>query len=481
LKDTTDSEATGLLLFDADNDDDLDLYVVSGGSEYYAHSHHFRDRFFRNDGSGNFIVDPGAIPDIFISGSIVTASDYDRDGDLDLFIGGRIIPQSYPLSERSILLQNNGGMFTDVTASSAKEFMNLGMVTAALWTDYDRDGWVDLMVAGDWMPIRMFRNKSGNFIEVSKELGLSQTEGWWNSIASGDFDKDGDIDYVLGNQGLNNRYRTSVDKPVYIIAKDFDNNGIIDPVMNAWMNGDYYPVHLRNDMIRQMQFLKTRFPRYIDYSNVKSDDLFTEDEMEGAFEFKARIFVSSLLIREVDGKFSRIGLPFEAQFAPVNGIQMGDFNYDSHPDLLMIGNNFNSESLNGAHDAFIGLFLRGNQEVRLIPEKVNNSGFFVDGDGRALVSLFDKNNNQIIAASQNEDSLKIFIVGNWGSEWIKLSPRQSDQSLRIYYIDGSIQAHELYYGSSYLSQSSRDLLINQSITEKITIIDYQGKTREILF
>ncbi len=481
LKDTADVEVIGMLLFDCDNDKDLDLYAVSGGSEFYAQSYQFRDRLFKNDGEGHFTYDPGAIPAIFISGSVVTAADYDQDGDLDLFIGGRVRPQSYPLPERSILLQNQGGTFSDVTETTAKEFMSLGMVTAALWTDYDLDGWVDLLVVGEWMAVRMFKNIHGKFKEVSTELGLSGTEGWWNSIESVDFDQDGDLDYVLGNQGLNNRYTTSPEKPIYVIAKDFDNNGVVDPVINAWMNGNYYPVHLRNDLFRQMQFLKTRFPRFVDYNSVTSDHLFTKEEREGALELKAGIFESVLLIHEENGTYSRKALPFKAQFAPVYGMLSADFNYDGLTDLLLIGNNFSTESFNGSHDAFIGLFLRGDGNGAFISEPTTSSGFFVDGDGRSLVSLFDKDKNQLIVASQNADSLKAFKVSDPGDEWIRFSPAKFDRLIKIYYRDASVRILELYYGSSYLSQSSRDFLIDKTTIEKIIVIDYRGNSREIQF
>jgi len=480
LADTSDSEVTGLLLFDADNDNDLDLYVVSGGSEFRANSHHFMDRLFKNDGKANLFFDRDAVPDNFISGSIVTAADYDRDGDLDLFVGGRLIPQSYPLPERSIILQNNGGTFIDVTESANKEFMSLGMVTSALWTDYDMDGWIDLLIAGEWMPVRMFKNFEGKFEEVSVKLGLFNSEGWWNSIEAIDFDRDGDIDYVLGNQGLNNRYSTSFEKPIHIIAKDFDNNGIIDPVISTWVNEKYYPVHLRNDLTRQMQFLKTRFPKYIDYNSVESSDLFTEDELKGALEFKTRIFESIILVNDGDGTYSKKRLPFEAQFAPVKGILSSDFNHDDNPDLVMIGNNFNTESFNGAHDAFIGLFLSGDRGGKLTPERVTKSGFFVDGDGRSVVSLFDNNDNQLIIASQNDDSLRVFKINHPGDQWIKFTPEKLDRMIKIHYKDGSVQLCELYYGSSYLSQSSREFLINRSSVEKIIVTDYSNKSREIL-
>ncbi len=479
IRDTADCEVTGVLLFDADNDGDLDLFAVSGSSEFSPHSYHFRDRLFINDGKGNFKSDPSALPPNFISGSVVTACDYDRDGDMDLFIGGRVIPRSYPMPERSILLQNNHGKFTDVTNSACSEFMNLGMVTTALWTDYDHDGWVDLLVAGEWMPLKIFKNDHGTFRDVSGQLGLKDTEGWWNSITAVDFNKSGNIDYVLGNEGLNDRYTATLEKPLYIIAKDFDNNGIVDPVMSAWTDGNYYPVPWRNDLIRQIPFMSKRFPKYIDYSTVTTAELFTPEELQGSIKLKATMFESSLLRKNKDGKFAISSLPFQAQFAPVRGIISSDFNHDDNPDLLMIGNNFNTEAFTGSQDAFIGLFLRGNDDGDLSPVPVTQSGFFDDGDGRALVSLLDKNNNSLIFAAQNDDSLKVFEIPNPGDQWVRFSPENNDRLVKIYYNNGKVQWHELYYGSSYLSCTGRDFLVDKRHVTKLEVTDYQDHSRII--
>jgi hypothetical protein len=479
LCDTADVEVTGVLLFDSDGDQDLDLFAVSGGSEFHKHTYHFRDRLFKNDGEGHFIQDPEAIPQIYISGSLATAADYDRDGDLDVFVAGRVIPQAYPLPERSILLENMGGTFVDVTENACREFMDLGMVSSALWTDFDQDGWTDLIIAGEWMPIRIFRNREGKFIEVTEEAGLAESEGWWNSITSIDYDRDGDLDYILGNQGLNNRYSLSSEKPLKMIAADFDNNGIIDPVISAWRKDDYYPVHLRNDMISQMLFLKNRFPGNMEYSRMNTSNLFTEEELKGALEFETRIFESVIIRQEENQKFTIIPLPFQAQFAPVKGILTDDYDFDGFEDVLMIGNNYPTESFSGSHDAFTGLFLKGNGEGDLIPERISESGFFVDGDGRGMVSLFDWKNNRLIVASQNADSLEVFRVDNPGDQWIKFSPEKMDRLVKLHNTNGRIEVHELYYGSSYLSQPSRDILINKKEVEKIEVTDYLNNTREV--
>jgi hypothetical protein len=481
LKDTADAEVTGLLLFDADNDGDLDLYTVSGSSEFHAHSENYQDRLFLNDGMGNFRYAPDALPEIRIDGSIVTACDYDRDGDLDLFVGGRMVPQSYPFPEKSILLQNDHGIFSDVTQSACKDLANLGMVTSALWTDYDNDGWVDLMVTGEWMPLRIFKNEKGVFSDVSADLGLAGTNGWWNSITPIDINNDGRTDYIVGNQGLNNRYEASAGKPVYVIAKDFDNNGIIDPVMNAWMNGAYYPLHFRNDLISQIGFMEKRFPTYGDYSIARSDSLFTPNELQGALELKAYKLSSSCFINSDSGKFTSIPLPFNAQFAPVKGILTGDFNHDDNQDVLLIGNDFTTEAFTGDEDALQGLFLKGEGNGNLTTVSISKSGFFVPGDGRSLVSLFNKNNDQLVIAARNNDSLRVFKVSNPGSNWTRFNPGPSDRLVKLYFRNGNVQAHELHYGSSWLSQTSREFLIDTSKVSKIVVTDYRNEPREIKY
>ena len=237
------SEDMGALLFDADSDGDLDLYVVSGGSAFPENSPQYQDRLYRNDGLGNFTREQSALPALTASGSCVMASDYDRDGDLDLFVGGRIVPGQYPLPPSSYLLQNNQGKFTDVTSTAAPALDGAGLVTSALWTDYDNDGWTDLLVVGEFMPIRFFRNQDGKFIERTEATGLVGINGWWNSIAGGDFDHDGDIDYVVGNLGLNSPYRASSEQPLCVYASDFDKNGSIDPVMCYYVQGENYLAH----------------------------------------------------------------------------------------------------------------------------------------------------------------------------------------------------------------------------------------------
>ena len=246
----------GVLFFDADKDGDVDLYVASGGSEHVKDSDRYKDELYMNDGKGNFRKAMDALPEVRQSGSSVVAADYDRDGDLDLFVGGRIVPGEYPLPADSYLFRNDsdktGCRFANVTEAVAPGFIKLGLVTSALWTDVDNDGWIDLMIVGEFMPITCYKNNEGKtFTPLAKE-SLGHTSGWWNSLTGGDFDNDGDTDYIVGNLGLNTRYRGNKKEPLCIYASDYDKSGNIDPVMTTYSEGVQQIVHAWDDMVKQM-------------------------------------------------------------------------------------------------------------------------------------------------------------------------------------------------------------------------------------
>lgn len=481
LNDTTDREDLGILLFDAEGDGDLDLYLVSGSSEFKEHDWHFSDRLFLNDGSGKFTYDPSALPDIKISGSVVTAADFDRDGDLDLFVGGRLIPQYYPRDERSVILSNDKGTFTDVTESVLPELMHAGMVSSALWTDFNQDGWIDLMIVGEWMPVRMFRNDSGRFTEITHEAGLDSTSGWWNSIASADFDRDGDLDYVLGNQGLNNKFKVTRGKPLKIIANDFDRNGSYDFVINSWREGQYYPVHLRDDLIKQIPVMKKKFPTYRDYGRATAGQIFSEKELKDASRKEAHIMESSYLENLGSGRFALHALPVDAQFAPVFGLLADDFNGDESPDILMVGNNYGTEVFTGRHDAFIGLFLAGDGKGNFNPLPVTESGFFVDGDAKALIQYYGPEHERMVLASQNRDHLKLFKVREAQHNNMLITPAADEYEARIFYRDGHVARREFYYGSGWISASSRQFKLNKERLKNVVMKSYSGSERTITF
>ena len=477
IKDIQLNEDQGVLLFDADSDNDLDLYIGSGSSEFEAHSANYQDYLFFNDGQGNFTVDTSALPNFHIATSTVNAADFDRDGDLDLFIGGRLLPQSYPMPESSWLLQNEGGKFKAITSELCPGLQEIGLVTAALWTDFDGDGWLDLMVVGEWMPITLFKNREGK-LERYEAQGLENTEGWWRSISSGDFDHDGDLDYVLGNQGLNNRYLASKQYPLKVVAKDFDENNRIDNFISAYREGDYYPIHLRNDAIAQLNYFRKRFQRYSEYGKAKMSDIFTPEELQDAYTAQTCVFESSYLENLGNGQFQLHALPLNAQIAPIFGTLVADFDADGHLDILAVGNNYQTEVFNGRHDAFNGLLLKGDGKGKFTPIPYSQSGFLVSESGKSLVQLFDASGQPLVIATQNNGPLRIFSYpANEDSQIIQ--PGSMDCKALLYYKDGSKAVKELYYGSGYLSNSSRNFAIPSSQIEKVELIDFKGNKREV--
>ncbi len=306
--DSNHADNMGALLFDADKDGDLDLYVAAGGSSMQKkHGTNYRHNLYRNDGKGNFTAVSDGLPAVITPASNVTGADYDRDGDIDLFVAGRVSSGEYPYAPASFLLRNdtkNGQLkFTDVTKESNPELAAPGMITASLWSDFNNDGWVDLILAGEFMPIRFFQNTQGKFQEITSLTGLANTGGWWNSITGADFDKDGDIDYLLGNVGLNGPYSASADHPVCIYAKDFDKNGRIDPVMCHFIGDKEYVVHARDDMNKQISSMRGRFRTYEKYATATFQEGFRKDEIADAYVVKAERFESSYLENKGNGKF----------------------------------------------------------------------------------------------------------------------------------------------------------------------------------
>jgi hypothetical protein len=470
-------EDMGSLFFDADNDGDQDLYVVSGGGSFQQGDTLYRDRFFKNDGSGKFIR-TDAFPELNVSGSVVAAADYNKDGFLDLFVGGRVRPGEYPLAPESVLLKNKGrhGEVRFEKDPQHGFLTNLGMVTAALWTDFNNDTWPDLIVAGEFTPIRIFLNKSGVLKEISETTGLRHTNGWWNSIAAGDFDEDGDMDYILGNLGLNSRYKASPEEPLCIYAKDYDKNGQIDPVMCYYIDGENYVAHSRNDLIEQINAMRGRFRTYSDYAKATFEESFMKEELTDAYVVKSEIFANSYLNNLGNGKFELSALPRIAQIAPMYGMLVGDYNGDRHLDLLSVGNFYSGEVFSGQYDASIGWLLAGDGDGGFVPIDVRESGFFVPGDAKGLVSLWN-GDRQLILASINNGPL----VGHTfpRNKEMRYEAKPGDVAALVRYPDQSIQRFEFYYGSGYLSQTSRTLAIPAGASSVI-ILDKEGRETEIL-
>ena len=473
LGDTPLSEDTGLLIFDADLDGDNDLYVASGSTEFRNGSGYYQDKFYKNEGNGKLVLSTESLPKLPISTASVSAADYDKDGDLDLFIAGRIEPQKYPLPASSFLLKNDKGHFQVANASDMPESEKIGMVNQGLWTDFNADGWQDLILVGEWMPICLFENKNGK-LNQNPVFEIPNSTGWWNSITGADLDNDGDIDYVLGNQGLNNKVKPSAAHPLLIYAHDFDQNGSIDPIIAAYQEGAYYPVHLKMDISGQLNFLKKKFLKYKEYSIAKMTDLLPKDTLDTALKFKAETFESAILWNQ-NGTFRLEALPIEAQFAPIYGSLCEDVDLDGDLDILLVGNRYNTEVFEGRHDAFNGLVLINDGSGKFT--KASQSGFVVDKDARSLIQFFDKNEQAYTIAGINDQPLKIFKnQAQMGSQLIR--PKPTDHKVLIHFKNGQKQLRELYFGSSFLSQSSRNFLINTEIVRQIDFYDKDGVNKD---
>ena len=468
-------EDMGALFFDVEGDGDQDLYVVSGGTSHPLGSQYYRDRLYINDGQGNLDRYQTAFTEP-ISGSCVVGGDFDRDGDLDLFIGGRVIPGSYPLAPKSTLLRNdtpkNGApKFTDIT-ESIMGMTDLGMVTAALWTDFNDDTWLDLIVVGEFMPIKMFVNHQGT-LDLAQPAGVEHSEGWWNSITGGDFDQDGDTDYLIGNLGLNTKYQASKEEPLCIYASDYDKNGRIDPVLCYYLDGKNHIAHTRDEIIRQISAMRARFRTYEEYAEVEFDQSFLPSELEAAYVVHANRFESSYLRNEGDGSFVLLELPIEAQIAPVYGMVTGDFDQNGTLDALLTGNSYSTEVSTGRYDASFGLVLSMEDGVWK-NLKLSESGFQNKGDAKALVKFQSNQRNWVLVTNNNDQARSFFSSLPKGV----ISPDASDQFAHLYYADGTQRKIEFYHGAGYLSQSTRFYEVDQRVT-KLVITDNQGQSREL--
>ncbi|NUR35453.1 MAG: VCBS repeat-containing protein [Gemmatimonadaceae bacterium] len=400
------SEDVGAVFFDANGDGHPDLYVVSGGNEFSEGAPALQDRLYLNDGRGHFRKATNALPAESGSGSRVVAADYDGDGAIDLFVGGRVVPGRYGIDPPSMLLHNDGrGHFTDVTARLAPELAHAGMVTDAVWRDVDGDGRLDLVVVGEWMPITVFRNMGGGKLARLAVRGLEQTNGWWNRIVATDVDGDGRVDFVVGNLGLNSRLHASVTEPTTMYVKDFDGNGFAEQIISCYNGGVSYPLPLRDDLIKAIPSLKARYLNYKDYALQKVTDIFPPKDLADAVLKTAYTFATSVAHNNGDGSFTVTPLPLEAQLAPVYGILATDADRDGHPDLLLAGNFDGFKPEIGRMSASYGLMLRGDGKGGFTPLRADQSGFMVPGQSRDIQRVRTANGELIVVARNNNRPL----------------------------------------------------------------------------
>jgi len=400
------SEDVGALFFDADADGDTDLYIVSGGYEFAPKSNMLQDRLYINNGKGAFSKSENGLPEMLTSGSKVYNIDFNKDGKQDLLVLGRQVSGKYPTPANTYLLENkstvNKIVFENVTDQLAKEFISLGMATSAVITDIDNDSWQDIIVVGEWMPIKVFKNNKGQFKDISEEKGLTiDTAGWWWSIQQGDFDNDGDVDYVVGNNGLNYKYQANENETFDIYVNDFDNNKQSDIVLSYYSEGEKYPVRGRSCSSQQIPTIKQKFKNYETFSEATLVDVYSEEKLKNSLHYQVKSF-ASIYLENKGEKFVIHQLPIEAQLSSINQILVDDFNGDENLDIVIAGNLYVSEIETPRNDAGFGYYFEGNGDGTFKPVPPTKSGFFTSGDVKDLARITIQNQQYIISVKNND-------------------------------------------------------------------------------
>ena len=408
------SEDMGMALIDVDNDKDLDLFVVSGGNELNEGDINLQDRLYINNGKGKF-TKSNNLPKYLTSGSCVVPFDFDKDGDLDLFIGGRLTPRKYPHATDSHLLENVGGKFIDASDKKAPEMKSLGMVTAASWTDYNNDGFEDLIVVGEWMPVTLFmQTEKGTF----KKETIADSEGWYYEVKTSDMDNDGDSDIIVGNLGLNYKYKATEKEPFEVHSYDFDSNGSLDIVLSYYEHGIAFPVRGKSCSTQQIPSLKEKFPTYEEFGNSNLENIYG-NSLADALNLKAKTFASAYIENTGNGNYTIKPLPSLAQVSSINSILIDDYNSDGHKDLLVSGNLYVSEIETPRNDAGTGLLLHGDGTGNFYPISTNESGFYAPYDAKDM-KIIKVGNKNVVLVANNDDYLQAIA-------FTKLNPKKSKE------------------------------------------------------
>jgi enediyne biosynthesis protein E4 len=402
------SEDLGCIFLDVDGDKDLDLYVTSGGGEFEDGNPLLKDRLYINNGKGVFKKDNSALPNIYTNSQSVKTADVDGDGDLDLFVGTRLIAGKYPYPASSYILINKGGKFKDLTTKIAPALQKIGMVTDAVFTDIDKDGDQDLMLVGEWMQIILLENQNGRFVNSSKKWGLDDTRGMWWSITASDLDNDGDDDYIIGNLGKNNKFKATEEHPFKVYANDFDHNGTNDVVLAKFYKDGYVPQRGRECSSNQMPFIAKKFKNYDSFASSKLIDILPKEGLKDAVTYEIKNFESIILINEGE-KLIPQSLPFLAQVSPIKSSYVADFNNDGNKDILTVGNHYETEVETTRYDAGIGCVLLGDGKNNFHAMTPLESGLYVPFDSRNISLIKEKNKNLVLITNNNE-APSIFIV-----------------------------------------------------------------------
>ena len=474
-------EDMGLLWIDADSDGYLDLYVSSGSSEFEQGDIDLADRLYLNNGDATFRHAPaGSLPTAANASGAIAAADFDTDGDLDLFVGGRVLPGQFPLSPDSQLLRNDAGTFTDITDELAPELRHAGLVTGALWSDVDDDGDSDLLLTVEWGPIRLFQNESGRLVEATLEAGLADLTGWWNSITSTDIDNDGDIDYIVTNVGLNTKYDASTDKPAILYYGDFGGEDGSNLVEATWEDETIFPVRGLSCSSDAMPFIADEFSTFDSFARADIEDLFSPAKLDEANRYSATELRSGMLINSGNGTFEFRALPLAAQAAPAYGVLSGDFDLDGNADVYVVHNSYAPQPETGRMDGGVSLLMLGDGSGALKPVWPSVSGLVVSGDAKAAATTdLNQDGRADFLISRNNSTVQLFgrsesqITPNARPFSVRLVNNDPESTLvgakiSVERSDGSRQAAEIHAGSGYLSQSSPVVFFASTFANPIT-------------
>jgi hypothetical protein len=399
------SEDTDCIFFDANGDGLLDLYVASGGVEFSSSSPELLDRLYLNQGRGQLNKSDQLLPltTSFESTGTVVAEDYDGDGDQDLFVGVRLIPSLYGVPGDGVILNNDGkGNFQNVTKRVAPQLSDLGLITDARWIDVNNYSLKDLVIVGEWMPIKIFINENGTFSDRSAEYGMKTTDGWYNTVEIGDFNDDGFSDFVAGNHGLNSRFKASESEPVSMYVNDFDQNGSIEHIITRFDEGVSYPLVLRHDLVSQIPSLRKKYLNYRQYKEKSITDIFSKDQLQHAKVLNAYTFETAVWINNGKGEFLKRTLPAQANFFPVYALQVDDFDGDGNSDILMGGNQYRAKPETGIYAGGYGLLLKGNGKGNFESVPAGVSGLSVIGEIRGFKKIHHGTNTSILIAKSND-------------------------------------------------------------------------------
>jgi hypothetical protein len=394
-------------------DSKSDLYVTSGGNEYSSSSFALVDRLYINQGGGKLKRSNQVLPSFkFISSSTVSAADFDGDGDMDLFVGERLIPFTYGVPTNGYLLQNDGqGNFKDVTLEIAPGLMNVGQITHAEWADINSDQKPDLILIGEWMPVKIFLNDKGALKDISETSGLSYSNGWYHGLATGDFNNDGLVDLVVGNFGLNSRFKASKEEPVTMYVNDFDQNGSVEHILSRYYNGVSYPLVLKQDLVQQIPSLRKKYLRFESYKKQTIKDIFSPDQLQKSIVNYAYTFETAVWLNNGDNSFKKITLPIEAQFSPIYALLVNDFNGDDNEDILMGGNLYRAKPETGIYDGSYGLLILGDGKGNFKSLKANESGIQIKGEIRDFLTITPKGKTFVLVGINNE-KLEVLRLNN---------------------------------------------------------------------